>query len=87
MAVPAGARRIDARGKVVTPGLIDSLTRSASSRSTRSRAPTTPATEDDRITAAFNVADALNPRSILIPVNRIEGLTRAVVAPQHRQAA
>ncbi|HYX26821.1 MAG TPA: hypothetical protein VFC23_21895, partial [Thermoanaerobaculia bacterium] len=35
----------------------------------------------DRVTAAFSVADALNPRSILIPVNRIEGLTRAVVAP------
>jgi imidazolonepropionase-like amidohydrolase len=37
--------------------------------------------QDDRVTAAFNVADALNPRSVLIPVNRIEGLTRAVVAP------
>ena len=57
------------------------LAASASSRSTPSREPRTRTLEDDRITAAFNVADALNPRSILIPVNRIEGLTRAVAAP------
>ena len=39
------------------------------------------AEQNDRITAAFDVADALNPRSILLPINRVEGLTRAVVAP------
>lgn len=81
--VPAGARRIDATGKVVTPGLMDSLTRlglvevSQVEGSNDARA-----NQDDRFTAAFDVADGINPRSILIPIARVEGVTRAVVAPQ-----
>lgn len=83
VAVPAGARRIDATGKVVTPGLMDSLTRlglvevSQVEESNDARP-----NEDDRFTAAFDVVDGINPRSILIPIARVEGVTRAVVAPQ-----
>lgn len=80
--VPDGARRIDATGKIVTPGLMDSLSRLGLVEVNAVEGTQDAATEDDRITAAFNVADAINPRSMLIPVNRIEGLTRAVVAPQ-----
>ncbi|HZF11413.1 MAG TPA: amidohydrolase family protein [Thermoanaerobaculia bacterium] len=81
IAIPAGARTIDARGKVVTPGLFDSLTQIGLVE-VNAVAGTRDGTEqNDHITAAFDVADALNPRSILIPVNRIEGLTGAVVAP------
>ncbi|MBW8878880.1 MAG: amidohydrolase family protein [Acidobacteria bacterium] len=79
--VPAGARRIDARGKVVTPGLFDSLSRLGVVEVGAVEGTRDATVQDDRITAAFTVADALNPRSVLIPVNRIEGLTRAVVAP------
>jgi imidazolonepropionase-like amidohydrolase len=81
VSIPEGARRIDARGRVVTPGLFNSLTRlgvvevSAVDDSADGEA------KNERITAAFDVADAINPRSTLIAVNRIEGLTRAVVAP------
>ncbi|HEX5716984.1 MAG TPA: imidazolonepropionase, partial [Thermoanaerobaculia bacterium] len=82
VAVPAGARRIDATGKVVTPGLMDSLSQLGIVEVNAVEGTQDAATEDDRITAAFNVADAINPRSMLIPVNRIEGLTRAVVAPR-----
>lgn len=82
VAVPDGARRIDATGKIVTPGLMDSLSRVGLVEVNAVEGTQDAATEDDRITAAFNVADAINPRSMLIPVNRIEGLTRAVVAPQ-----
>src|SRR5690606_39331497 len=39
------------------------------------------ATSQERLTAAFNVADALNPRATAIPVTRVEGITRAVVVP------
>ncbi len=83
VAVPPDARRIDAAGKVVTPGFMDSLTRlglvevSAVEGSNDARA-----NEDDRFTAAFDVVDGINPRSILFPIARIEGVTRAVVAPQ-----
>jgi imidazolonepropionase-like amidohydrolase len=79
--VPAGARTIDARGKVVTPGLFDSLTQIGIVEVNAVSGSRDTTTELDRLTAAINVADALNPRSMLIPVNRVEGLTHAVVAP------
>lgn len=81
VALPANARRIAAAGKVVTPGLFDSLTRLGVVEVNAVRGSRDSASDDDRITAAFSVIDALNPRSSLIPVNRIDGLTRAVVAP------
>lgn len=82
IAIPAGVRRIDARGKVVTPGLFDSVSRIGLVEVSAVEGSADASVEDDRITAAFNVADALNPRSSVIPVNRIEGVTRAVVAPR-----
>ncbi|HVF58425.1 MAG TPA: amidohydrolase family protein [Thermoanaerobaculia bacterium] len=81
VAVPAGARTIDARGKVVTPGLFDSLTRLGVVEVDQVETTRDFAVEDDEITAALTVAEAINPRSMLIPVNRVEGLTRAMVAP------
>ncbi len=82
VAIPAGVRRIDARGKVVTPGLFDSISQIGLTEVNAVEGSVDASVEDDRITAAFNVADALNPRSSLIPVNRIEGVTRVVVAPR-----
>jgi len=79
--IPAGARRIDAHGKIITPGLFDSLTTLGVVEVGAVEGTRDGRVEDDRVTGAFSVVDALNPRSLLIPVNRIEGLTRAVVAP------
>jgi imidazolonepropionase-like amidohydrolase len=82
IAVPAGAIRVDARGKQVTPGLFESATRIG-----LTEVGAVPGTNDftmneaDQITAAFNVADGLNPRSIVIPVTRVAGVTTAVAAP------
>ncbi len=84
VAVPAGARRVDARGKRVTPGLFESHTRTG-----LTEVGAVPGTNDytladqdeDRIMAAFDVADGLNPASIVIPVTRIAGVTTAVAAP------
>ncbi len=81
VAIPAGARRIDATGKVVTPGLLDSMTRLGLVEVGAVEGTRDATTRRDEFTAAFDVADAINPRSILIPVNRVEGLTRAIVAP------
>lgn len=87
VAVPAGARRIDAAGKVVTPGFMDSQTRlglvevSGVEGTNDARA-----NQDDRFTAAFDVVDGFNPRSILFSIARVEGVTRAVVAPQAGQS-
>lgn len=80
--VPGGARVIDASGKIVTPGLLDSYTQlglveiGLSAPGTDDRSTT-----DSRITAAFDVTDAINPMSTLIPITRVEGITLAVVAP------
>ena len=82
IAIPAGVRRIDARGKVVTPGLFDSISRIGLVEVSAVEGSADASVEDDRITAAFNVADAFNPRSSVIPVNRIEGVTRAIVSPR-----
>lgn len=79
--IPGEARRIDAHGRVVTPGLFNSLTRLGLVEVSAVEGTADSEVKSDRITAAFDVADALNPRSTLIAVNRIDGLTRAVVAP------
>lgn len=85
IAVPAGARRIDARGLVVTPGLFDSGTniglveieQIAETNDFRIGEE-----EDDLVAAAFNVADGLNPNSMVIPITRVAGVTTAVSRPQ-----
>ncbi|HXU29544.1 MAG TPA: amidohydrolase family protein [Thermoanaerobaculia bacterium] len=82
IAIPAGATRIDATGKIVTPGLFDSLSRIGLVEVNQVEATGDAASDDDRITAALSVADALNPASSLIAINRIEGLTHALVAPE-----
>lgn len=82
VAIPAGATRIDATAKIVTPGLFDSLSRIGLVEVNQVDATADAGNENDRITAALSVADALNPASSLIAVNRIEGLTHALVAPE-----
>ncbi len=78
---PPGAVVIDAAGKVVTPGLFDSFTQIGLVEISAVPASRDTATDLDRLTAAFRVADALNPASTLLAVNRVEGLTRALVVP------
>jgi imidazolonepropionase-like amidohydrolase len=84
--VPAGAHRIDARGHHVTPGLIESGTQigllevNAVAGSVDHTLTQTPHVRD-QIRAAFNIADGINPMSMVIPVTRIEGVTTAVSRP------
>ena len=78
--IPADARRIDARGKVVTPGLIHAsselgLLEVASIAETNERA----ASGD--VTASFDVAEGIDPGSVRIPVARTEGVTAALAVP------
>src|SRR5262245_1307913 len=79
---PAGARVIDAGGKTVTPGLIDSVIQTGIVEIPLSAAGTADEnTTDARVSAAFNVVDAFNGNSTVIPVTRVEGITRALVTP------
>ena len=82
--VPAGAQRIDATGKIVTPGLFESgtnlgLIEIASVVETNDFQA--PREDDDMVAAAFNVADGLNPNSMLIPITRVTGVTTAMSRP------
>ena len=79
--IPADAETIDASGKVVTPGLFSPFSQLGLVEVSSSAGPPDGSQRGDQFTASFDVADAYNRRSTLIAVNRIEGLTRAVIAP------
>lgn len=79
--VPADARVIDARGKVVTPGLFDASTDFGVKEVSAVEGTVDSGQSGERFSASFDVTYAINPRSILIGVNRIEGVTHAAVVP------
>jgi imidazolonepropionase-like amidohydrolase len=79
---PSGARVVDAGGKTVTPGLIDSGLQTGIVEIPLSAEGTADEnTTDARVSAAFNVVDAFNGNSTVIPVTRVEGITRALITP------
>ena len=83
VSIPAGAQRIDANGKIVTPGLINSLTEVgvieiAQVRDTNDAA----AKGSNNIAASFRIWDGLNPSSSLFAPTRNEGVTTVIVAPR-----
>jgi hypothetical protein len=79
--VPDGATRVDATGKIITPGLFSPVGRLGLIEVSSSAGPVDSAQLGDQFTAGFDVADAYNPRSTLIAINRIEGVTRAAITP------
>lgn len=87
LSAPAGATTVDANGRALTPGLFGGL--SAIGVEEVSLEPTTadagvilsaPAYEM-QWRPEFDVTAAYNPRSVLVPVARVEGLTWTVLAP------
>lgn len=79
--VPQGAQVIDAAGMVVTPGFTDPLTRIGLVEIGAASGTSDFMASEDDITAAFRVADAINPMSTVIPVTYVEGITSVGVAP------
>lgn len=84
--VPDDAMVIDAGGRPVTPGLMNVFSKigllevgqvSAADDYSFSGAP---------FSAAFDVTPGLNPESVLIPITRVDGVTRAVTIPSGRGA-
>lgn len=87
IAIPADARRIDAAGRWVTPGLVNAATSVGLSEigavgSTVETAPRTTLQQQRGISASFNVWEGFNPASVLIPAARKSGVTTAAVLPQ-----
>lgn len=81
LAAPAGAEVIDAAGRSVTPGLFDALGAIGVLEVELEDHTVDRGNGDPRYSAAFAVADAFNPRSPKVAITRIEGVTRALVAP------
>ncbi|AGH48167.1 amidohydrolase 3 [Sphingomonas sp. MM-1] len=82
VAVPAGARVIDAEGKWVTPGLVAGFSRLGIVEVDGVRQTNDASAGKSPFNAALDVAPAVNPRTSAITLNRAEGVTRAVVAPE-----
>ena len=80
--VPAGAQRVDAAGKWVTPGFINAATQlgvvevggATETRDVSARGR-------DAVAAAFTVWDGFNPASVLLAPARNEGVTTVGVVP------
>ena len=82
VSIPAGAQRIDATGKIVTPGFVNSSTQLgvqevSAVTDTRDAA----ARGKDNVAAAFTVWEGLNPNSVMLAPARKEGITSFVVIP------
>ena len=83
VAIPADAQRIDATGKIVTPGIVNATTALglveigavSGTRETTARGR-------DGIAAAFMPWEGLNPASVLLGPARDGGITSAVIVPQ-----
>ncbi len=82
VAIPAGAQRIDATGKWVTPGLVDAATvLGVSEIGAIGGTNDASAVGHDNVAAAFRVADGLNPASVLLSPTREDGITTVVIHP------
>jgi len=81
VAIPAGATRIDAAGKWVTPGLIDGAGNMGLREISAVQSTNEGTLRGNEVAAAFNVAEGINPASTLIPVTRIEGVTTTLAVP------
>ena len=78
---PDGYLRIDARRKVVTPGLIDSYSHLGLMEIELEPTANDAALTEYASAPGLDVSYALNPASTLIPINRMDGVTRAISAP------
>ena len=81
VAVPAGATRIDASGKWVTPGLIDGAGQMGLREIGAVQNTSEFTLRGNEVAAAFNVLEGINPASTLIAVNRMEGVTTSLAVP------
>lgn len=79
--VPANARRIDASGKWVTPGIFAGFSRVGLVEVGAVRGTNDTNAADSVFSAALDVQYAVNPFAAPVAVNRAAGVTRAVVSP------
>lgn len=79
---PAGARVVDGKGKVVTPGLFEPRSNLGLVEVLLEKETNDLRATDEAATPGLRGADGFNPLSARIPVEREEGITSVVVAPE-----
>ncbi|MFT4075489.1 MAG: amidohydrolase family protein [Asticcacaulis sp.] len=80
-AVPQGATVIDAAGRMVTPGLMNGATQLGLVETGAAQETNDKTSTNTTLGASFDIQYALNNNSVLLPVARADGLTRAVSYP------
>jgi imidazolonepropionase-like amidohydrolase len=78
---PPGATIIDAKGRVVTPGLYIAGTNLGANEVELIASTQDTATKNSALSAAFDIQYGIDGQSVAIPVARMTGVTRAVVTP------
>ena len=78
---PFEYQQIDATGKIVTPGLIESYSQLGLVEIWAEGTTVDSQVEEFAVGPSLDVSFAINPASSLFAVNRMGGVTRAVVAP------
>jgi imidazolonepropionase-like amidohydrolase len=81
LTAPRGARVIEAQGRYVTPGAFAAMSEVGLNEISGSGAPNDADVEGELISAAADAGRAFNPSVTAIPVTRLEGVTRAAIAP------
>lgn len=86
IAAPRGARVIEARGAFVTPGAFAAMSELGLSEISGSGAPNDADVDGDLVAAAMDSSAAFNPSVTAVAVTRIEGVTRAAIAPSSTES-
>lgn len=84
IAIPAKAKIVDATGKIVTPGLVAAGTALGLIEVRMVETTDDRGTDASDLSAAFDAGYGLNPDSLLIPVARLGGITRAITTPVYQ---
>ena len=81
--VPAGVRTIDAQGRMVTPGIVVPNTTLSVSEVNALDQTGDFSSASPSVSASFDIQYGVNADSVVIPVARLGGITRAIVTPSH----
>jgi len=92
LAAPEGVQVVQANGRALTPGLFGGLTNiglqeveQESSTVDENLVAQMPL-QDLQMRPEFDPTVAFNPRSVIVPVTRVEGITWTVLAPDHQSS-
>lgn len=85
VSAPTGARIVEANGRYVTPGAFAAMSEIGLSEISGSGAPNDANVNAAHVSAAADAGRAFNPAVTAVAITRMEGVTRAAIAPARTQ--